>query len=765
MKKNIGSYSLLNLISISIVVIWVSTILGSLFWNLHLDQHQTKAVATHVAKAYFDKDLAFRLWGAKHGGVYAPVSKTSPPNPYLSHVTERDLKTPSGKQLTLINPAYMLRQMMQEFSKLTGVGGHLTSLKLLNPINKPDAWEEKNLRAFADGAEEVTSFMEMDGKLTLRMMRPFITQKNCLKCHAHQGYKVGDVRGATTISIPMEPYLAIENELRKRMVFTHLFMLMLGLLGVGLGDWRIRKNINQHITLKEELKGQNEFTYNIIESLSHPFIVFDVNSHVIEMANSAALGDATLVGQTCYSLSHNRKEPCGGDKHPCPITVLKATKKTVTVEHVHYDAKGKERNVEIHCYPLFDENGEVSKIVEYAIDITDRRTAEVEKQNLQNQLLQAQKMEAIGTLAGGIAHDFNNILNAIIGYSDLVLLETPQKSKQFRQIMQIRNAGDRATELVQQILAFGRRSAQERQPLQLQFVTKEVLKLLRSTLPSTIEMRQDINTNCSSVLADNTQIHQVIMNLCTNAFHAMQDQKGTLEVRLEEVQVDQKLSSEVDGLLIGKHIQLTVMDTGKGMDRNTLEHIFEPYFTTKQKGEGTGLGLATVHGIVKSHGGVISVTSGVGKGTTFTLLFPVVDKNVDLIFQKEELNELPNINARILFIDDVDINVELGINICEHLGCDVTGYTDSLKALDLFRQDPGRFDIVITDQTMPKLTGFELAQKLLNINPSISIIMVTGHSDTVDINKAKEIGIKDFLKKPLDIGVLANSISKALSDG
>lgn len=766
MEKNSRSNYLFNLISISIVIGWVVTIGGSLFWNLHLVRHQTEATAMHVAKAYFDKDLAFRLWGAKHGGVYASVSEDNQPNPYLSHVPERDIVTPSGKQLTLVNPAYMIRQMMSEFSTLTGVSGHLTSLKLLNPINKPDLWEEKNLNAFENGVKEAASFEMVDGKSKLRLMRPFITKKPCLKCHDHQGYEVGDVRGATSLSIPMEPYRLIENEMRRQMIFTHVLILAFGLLGIGLGYCLIRKNINKHFVLQGKLESQNEFTNTIIQSLTHPFFVFDAKSYVIEIANSAALGGQTLSGQTCYSLAHHRQEPCSGDHHPCPIALMKETMTSAMVEHVHFDAGGNERNVEVHCFPILDENGELSKVVEYAVDTTERREMEQERQNLEGQLQQSQKMEAIGTLAAGIAHDFNNILSAVIGYSELGQMNSEEGDERGKYFNEIHNAGVRAGQLIKQILAFSRQGNESCFPIQIQSIVKEVVKLLKATIPTTIEIRAEIDSHCEEILimADQTQIHQVLMNLCTNAYHEMRETGGVLTISLAKTVLhndDAKLKELA--LLPGPYLTLSVKDSGSGLDQNILSKIFEPYFTTKKRGEGTGMGLAVVLGIVKKHMGGIAVDSAPGQGTTFTIFLPITQSNMESQ-QIETVLPVPRGDERILIVDDEESIVALSKTFLLTLGYEVIATTSSLEALSLCEKDPDSFDLIITDMAMPHMSGEELANKVRAINDDLPIIMCTGFSELIDREKALSLGIKEFIMKPIVLTDLAKSIRKVLDD-
>lgn len=444
------------------------------------------------------------------------------------------------------------------------------------------------------------------------------------------------------------------------------------------------------------------------------------------------------------------------------VSVQKRTELDLTHRILFED--GRIKYLHERCRTEYDESGTPLRSIGTTQDVTSLMEAELEKEEAEKRFRQAQKMEAIGTLAGGIAHDFNNLLNAIIGYSDILLMELPESSETHQYAQQINSAGNRATRLVSQILTFSRRTEEERQLIQIHLLVKEVIKLLRSSLPTTIDIRQNID-DCGWVMADSTQLHQVIMNLCTNAFHAMREGKGVLEVKLEQVALDQDALLQAGALPEGRYTCLTVSDTGHGIDKITMERIFEPYFTTKKKGEGTGLGLSTVHGIVLSHGGGLSVQSEVGQGTTFKVFLPIAEAYAALPQEKEAVRIIPKpkLSGRILFVDDVEFNVQLGTNVCQRIGCRVKGVTSSLEALALFRKAPQDFDIIITDQTMPNLTGFELAIEMMKIRSDIPIIMLTGHSDIVDEHKAKEVGIRAFLAKPLDMKILAETIDEIMS--
>ncbi len=383
---------------------------------------------------------------------------------------------------------------------------------------------------------------------------------------------------------------------------------------------------------------------------------------------------------------------------------------------------------------------------------------------IQAQLNQAQKMEAMGTLAGGIAHDFNNILGVVLGYTELALFEAPKDSALHRNLDQVLKAGRRAKDLVKQILAFSRKGEQERQPLAIGLIVKEALKMLRASLPSTIEIKQHIavspGTGGGMVMADPTQIHQVLMNLCTNAAHAMEAKGGILEVSLTDADFEAEPLFRHHGLKPGPYLKLTVSDTGHGMDPATLERIFEPYFTTKAPGEGTGLGLAVVHGIVESHGGKIFVESTPGEGSRFHVILPSIQAAPSAA--PEACESIPGGTERILFVDDEPALVKMWQTMLDRLGYQVTAFTSSLEALEAFRAEHDRFDLIVTDQTMPHLTGLDLAGECLRIRSGIPVILCTGYSKQVSPETARASGIRELLMKPLVPAQLAQAIRRAL---
>jgi PAS domain S-box-containing protein len=402
--------------------------------------------------------------------------------------------------------------------------------------------------------------------------------------------------------------------------------------------------------------------------------------------------------------------------------------------------------------PIRSRDGRLQGMVLVCRDISERK-------QLEAQLRQAQKMEAIGTLAGGIAHDFNNILAAILGFSELASYEVPQASAVWDHLQNVLRAGKRAKELVQQILAFSRRTMAERRPVQLQLLIKETLTLLRASLPSTIEIKHSLATDVGTVLADPIQMHQVLMNLCANAQYAMRDTGGMLEVRLEATEADPPVTCP--DLKPGPYVRLTVRDTGPGITPEALGRLFEPFFTTKSPGEGTGMGLAVVHGIVASHDGAITVSSTPGQGATFEIYLPRLAEAV--IDDPHSEERIPEGKGRILFVDDEDPVVRLSQEILERLGYEVVACGDSLEALQAFQEASQRFDLVITDQTMPRMTGDMLVQALRRIRPDIPIILCTGFSYTINAEQAEALGIDAWLTKPWQTRDLAHTIQHVLA--
>ena len=399
-------------------------------------------------------------------------------------------------------------------------------------------------------------------------------------------------------------------------------------------------------------------------------------------------------------------------------------------------------------------------ILNFLTDITIRKKEEEERKILEEQLLHSRKMEAIGTLAGGIAHDFNNILSAILGYTELAINELTEGNRVRINLEYVLSAASRAKELVKQILAFSRKADQEKKIIYMDHIIDEAMRLLRSSLPTTIELRSRIEKGLNPIMADPTRMHQVIMNLCANAGYAMREKGGLLEIALEEIMLDPD-HFKTEDLEPGRYQRLSISDTGHGMDAETKKKIFEPYFTTKKEGEGTGMGLSLVHGIIKSHNGEIIVDSEPGKGTCFYVFLPVTDIEI-VPTEVESLEPVVGGNERILLVDDEWTLVEMGKQMLERFGYMVEIKTSSKGALEVFCSNPDVFDLIITDQTMPIMTGIQLTQELKKIRPDIPVILCTGFSEVIDEENFKSQGIDAFVMKPIVMREIAAVIRSVL---
>lgn len=394
-------------------------------------------------------------------------------------------------------------------------------------------------------------------------------------------------------------------------------------------------------------------------------------------------------------------------------------------------------------------------------ELQERKKWEEEKGRLEKQLLQAQKLEAVGTLASGIAHDFNNILFNIMGYSEMVLDDLEEDSVARSNVEEVLKATGRAKELVEQILTFSRQNETKRQTLRIQPILKETLKLLRSTIPTHITFQEKIDMDCNPILADPVQIHQILINLCTNAYHAMQESGGILEVSLTEVNVGLEEYHRNLKHVPGNYLKLSVKDTGHGIEPAIMPRIFEPYFTTRKPGQGNGMGLAVTHGIVENYGGWINVASEPGQGATFDLFFPVIDtqNNMKDVLSNEPL---PGGTEHILLVDDEKTLLPMLEHVLKRLGYEITSFNRSDEALSAFQKDPEKYDLVITDQAMPYMIGSELAKRILSLRSNMPIILFTGFSDLLTEEKAKTLGIRAYIMKPIIKHDLAKTIRNVL---
>ena len=478
----------------------------------------------------------------------------------------------------------------------------------------------------------------------------------------------------------------------------------------------------------------------ILDGFPGLLALFDVDEKAIWVNDYIRQMHPDPVGRSCHEIFCRRNEMCGA----CAILLSLASGKVeTTTQQMRTDVEGGEdRIIQLTGTPVRNSAGQVVSIVVIGHDMT-------EQVKLEKQLRHTQKMEAIGTLAGGIAHDFNNVLTPIMGYSEIIRLKMRQDGLHDSTILdyleEILRAAKRAKNLVEQILTFSR-SIEQKESLQyLHPIVKEVMKLMRVTLPSTITIREAIDSQCGMVSVDPVQIHQILINLCTNSAHAMAGRHGSLTVTLEKAE---NTMGDQEWLL------LSVVDTGCGIEPDMLERIFEPYFTTKEKSRGTGMGLAMVHGIISQQGGRVEVESEVGVGTTFRVYLPVSKKKTR-IDQVLSSGELIRGTGRILLVDDDPQIVQVTGELLSNLGYTVTGKTSPSEALALLSDDPAAFDLLLTDLTMPELTGIELCRKTKTIRPNLPVVLFTGYSEQLSRDEADEAGVSQYCMKPVSMRELA----------
>jgi PAS domain S-box-containing protein len=525
---------------------------------------------------------------------------------------------------------------------------------------------------------------------------------------------------------------------------------------------RLQREIIERKQAEKALRGSDEKYRAILETIEEGYFEVDLAGNLTFLNDSLCkiLGYSRNklldMNNRCYTTPETAKK-----MHHDFKQVYRTGKSMSLTDYEIISKDGIKRVVELSSSLIRNDQNRPIGFHGIVRDISERLQAEEEKKKIETQLQQSQKMEAIGTLAGGIAHDFNNILSLIIGYTELAIGNLPEDSRARSNMNKLLKAGERAKDLVKQILTFSRHTEQEQKPVLIHPIIKEALKLLRSTLPTTIEIRQNISS-ANMVLADPTQIHQVIMNLCTNAYHAMNEKGGVLEVSLTDIELDSEFTGKHLNAYPGPYLRLTVSDTGHGIEKKVIDRVFEPYYTTKGKSGGTGMGLAVVHGIVKSHGGIITVYSKPDKGSTFNVFLPRFE-GAEVVEETDiRLGRIQTGKERILFIDDEPAIVDIAKGMLEHLGYKVQVRTSPIEALSAFKALSDKFDLIISDMTMPKMTGDELAKEFMAIRPDIPIILCTGFSEHINEEKAKAIGIRKFVMKPFVMREMAEAIRQVL---
>jgi PAS domain S-box-containing protein len=612
---------ILNLI-VFLTIGWTLVLTGFYSWSIKSVFSRTYELSKYQAQAFFQDIVITRFWNAEHGGIYVPVTDRTQPNPYLKD-QQRDVITTGGLKLTKINPAYMTRQIGELAEKRNQVWFHITSNSPIRPKNAPDKWESNILKTFESGLKDFAEFSESKtGEKVFRYMAPLWVEQVCLKCHLKQGYKKGDLRGGISVTIKAGPILRTQKDHIIKVTIIHISILALGVLVLLYGGYLQNKDITHIINIENQLRQEKEKLAVTLRSISEGVITTDLKGHV-SLINAMAEKltgwyqsevHGTPMEKVLRIVSTKNKEACID-----LVNIVLESKTIVKIpnENLLISRDNSVYNVAISAAPIKNETGFIIGVAIVFRDTTKEKQIEKE-------MVKMQKMSVIGTLTGGIAHDFNNIMGIILGNTELALNDVPESNQAHSNLKSIRMASLRAANIVRQLLSVSQRTHRKLRIIQISPVIKKSLKFLRSTIPITINIEQDIFVTNETILADPADINQIVTNLCINAFHAMEQTGGNLSVTVEKIVLDDLSAKDYPDLEKGNHVKVMVCDTGPGIDPEILDRIFDPYFTTKEVGKGSGLGLAVVHGIVKNNGGAIRVDSSPGKGTKFSILFPLV---------------------------------------------------------------------------------------------------------------------------------------------
>jgi two-component system, cell cycle sensor histidine kinase and response regulator CckA len=858
-------------------------VLGSLWHNLVLVRETSEETARTQARAAFDKDLLYRRWNAMSGGVYVPVSDTTQPNPYLD-VDHRDIETPDGRRLTMVNPAYMTRQVHELGLEVGGVRGHITSLEPTQPLNAADPWETAALQAFEAGEEEYSALSEEDGEERMRLMRPLYTEKACLSCHTDQGYELGDVRGGISVGVPMAPLRTMEARSRRMLFISHGILWLLGLGGVLAWTRSTGRSVAEQRDWETAVSEHAERFEQMFESHHAPMLLIAPEDHHIVDANVAAVEfygyTRTELGQMdihalnqlprekvaeeirkavtreknhfvfphklasgeirtvevhstailvqgrrlLFSIVHDitdrmlaeenlrqREEHLrsiydGADSVAFITTDLEGTNALIVdfspgaekmfgytaeevlgvhasilrpeetipeLERAHEDlragskARGGETTLvrksgetfpALHTiHPLTSAEGELVGALEVAIDIGRRKRIEEEKVLLERQLIQSQKMEAVGQLAGGMAHDFNNMLTAILTNAQLALMDVGPGETGHAEMMDVVGAAERSRDLTGKLLTFARNERLDVRNVRISKVVREMEDLLGRTLHKKTQIRIVVAKDCV-VSADTILLQQAILNVCMNADDAM-PAGGDLTLECREAEpVESSCPGEgVD--LYGPHCVLEISDSGAGMNDETVGKVVDPFFTTK--GHGSGLGLSVSHGIVRSHGGYMHISSVEDVGTCVEIHLPISDHVEDnLPVGVEPI--VPGGDETILVVDDEPSLLRSARRVLEKKGYTTLLADRGSRAVETFRERHGHIQLVLLDMVMPEMDGGEVYRELRKIDPDVKVILSSGFSSGGRAGELMREGIRAFVQKPYTVNALCAAVRRVL---
>jgi len=871
-------------------VLWTAVCAGSLEYHIVDLKRHVEHLAHETARESIEKDMLYRYWASEQGGIYVPVSTSNPPDRHLASIKDRDAVTSSGRRLTLMHPASMMRQVHDLGRNFTDIQGHITSLKPLQPENAPDAWEVKALKTLEAGAKEFGEVVDYQGSPHYRLMFPLVIVQPCLACHAAQGYRLGDLRGGIGASIPMGVFDSATRDHFGIEVKLYGVIWVLGLVGISLAFVFARRRGDEQEQAEEALRRNWEFTQSIIENEPECVKILGPGGE-LKFMNRAGLAmidaeslDAVLDQKVQQLVVPEHREAFvrlnervfAGESgslefavisltgrwrwletHAVPlrdrqgkvesllgitrdITERKRSEETIRdqdfwlrksqqvarlgsyvldipsgtwtsseilddifgidehyarsvqgwIDLVHTDDRERmaqhfagvlaEKNRFMADYRIIrhsdrkvcwvsglgklvlDESGVPMKMLGTIQDITKRKREEEQKEHLEQQLLQAQKIESVGRLAGGIAHDINNMLTPILGYAELLSDKIPTGDERREDLAEIKSAATRVKDLTQQLLAFARKQTLDVRPLDVNVVISRFGKMLQRTLRDDILIKLNLAPSVGTVLADEGQLEQVLMNLAVNAQDAMPG-GGVVNISTEDLVLDESFAKHRPGLSPGRYVVIRVADTGMGMDSGTLARMFEPFFTTKDPGRGTGLGLAMVYGIIKQHKGYVDVQSEPRQGASFSLYLPVADEAVGQ--EQEATGEreaLQGGSETILVIEDEEQVLRLVTLMLGEWGYRVLAALSGREALDKAGTFSGEIHLAISDVIMPDMNGKEVLEKLREVRQNIKVLYMSGYSaDVISSKGVLDSGV-NFLRKPFSVHEFAAKVRQVL---
>lgn len=627
-----------------LAMVWTLIMAAMAIFDIRVEENKMLEEARTHARAAIERDFVYRDWLDGHGGVYVPVTEESPPNPYLVNVEERDITTPSGKRLTLINAAYMTRQIHELATATTVHEGRITSLNPLNPMNAPDPWEAEALRSFERGETEYASLELIHGDEHMRLMRPMVTERSCLQCHEKQGYKEGDIRGGISVGVLMKPLRSATRAHLTSILLGDLGLWIAGLCGMALSARPLSRRIRERDDARTELQSSKDFLQTVVDGLPEAIVVIDRDRRVV-LANQAVRErtgrtDPVSSGLTSHEVLNDSEVPRDESERACPLDQVFETKEPFTVLQTHLDDKGNEIDIEIVSAPILDESGEVVKVIESSRDVTERTRAMVEARLHEEHLLQIDKMASLGILVSGVAHEINNpnqfvmanitlfsevwdsALPVIESYykehGDFLLGDLPyteMREQMPKMLSEALRGCHRMKYIVEELRDFARQGpADLTESVDMAAVVRSAVTLLtkmieKSTAQFSVEYAKDL----VELKGNSRRLEQVVINLIQNACQALPDMERAIRV-----------STFYDET--ARAVILKVEDEGVGIGKEALDHAMDPFFTTRRESGGTGLGLSIASTIVSQHGGTLKIDSVVDVGTTVTIVLPVRGK-------------------------------------------------------------------------------------------------------------------------------------------